>query len=328
MVGNGLNRCIADVQWSTILDTFARRRGIDRESNSYIPFPLEFERLMNYYLSKGNLKNRSAAYSRAKGSIAKEIKKITLPEDAIHYKLRELKVDSIITTNYDFLIENAIGIKDPTEYCKGKRSYINGCTSKLNNMTIFHPHGVISNPSTMCLGYINYAKIVKDLEKTIAHKRKNRKESILILEHCRNKEHLNHWATKFYDSDVAFIGFGLDDSEMDFWWLLAHRASLMNQQVADAADLINNTIVFYDIVTPVSLSRGNKESIADYIERQARAEITDRSKKQKYKLLESMNIFVKTVETSGTDPTDFINAYAIILQDLQVNGIVADRHNI
>ncbi len=324
MIGNGLNLCHDNISWNGILNDFAKKRHIEYKRNA-MPLPLEFERIMNIYLKKGGVKHRYEAYGSAKGAIAKRINNITLPSGAVHYGLTKIEPDSIITTNYDFLIERAYGIPDTDIAIPKKNTLINSYTADVSGMKFYHPHGVVSKPSTICLGYMHYAKIVADLQKSISKKRNNRNREMLILQHCRGDITIDHWATKFYDSDVAIIGFGLALSEIDFWWVLEHRARLMNQQISDAASLVKNAIVYYDIMTPEILQRREGEGLEEYVMRQMEADIENEMKLQKHLLLKSMNVFVKTIYINSTDSKNYIEAYNAIMDDIYNNGIVADK---
>ena len=48
------------------------------------------------------------------------------------------------------------------------------------------------------------------------------------------------WVEHIFFSNLYIVGFGLDKSEIDIWWLLAYRASLIAQNLID-----KNTIRYY-----------------------------------------------------------------------------------
>lgn len=320
IIGNGINRPYTDQSWTRIIDELARNRNIDRDCE-YIPLPLEFERIMNHYMKNNSGIKTQDAYSRAKKFVAKKVSQINLPQNAVHHELLKLSLDSIVTANYDFLLENEFGITNPNVNCVGKRSYIAGCTSSsLNGVKFFHPHGVISNPSTICLGYVNYVKICSDLQDKIATKQNNRNTEMRILRHLRGTNLINdYWCTKLYDSNCAFIGFGLDTCEIDFWWLLSHRASIINQKIGGAERLVNNTIVYYDIIDNSADCRENNETIEKFILKQVKKEIYSKKRFEKYKLLESMNVIVKVINISNGN--QYADAYKAIIDDIYKNGI-------
>ena len=49
------------------------------------------------------------------------------------------------------------------------------------------------------------------------------------------------WATYFFTKNIFIIGFGMDYSEIDIWWLIIYRASIIINKKAK----INNKIYFY-----------------------------------------------------------------------------------
>ena len=58
---------------------------------------------------------------------------------------------------------------------------------------------------------------------------------------------LETWAVKFFTEDVHIVGFGLKKAEIDIWWLLTYRASLIYANRFNARKLITNKIVFHDV---------------------------------------------------------------------------------
>ncbi|MDR3278354.1 MAG: hypothetical protein LBT12_06230 [Oscillospiraceae bacterium] len=64
-------------------------------------------------------------------------------------------------------------------------------------------------------------------------------ESVRALNEC--------WASVFFSHDLHIVGFGLDFSELDIWWLIQHRSYLKNF-VPSFENLINNKIIFHNIV--------------------------------------------------------------------------------
>jgi hypothetical protein len=48
----------------------------------------------------------------------------------------------------------------------------------------------------------------------------------------------------FFNSNIHILGFSLDYSETDIWWLLTKRARILNEE--KSSNLISNNIYFYD----------------------------------------------------------------------------------
>lgn len=162
LIGNGLNLTMSShsISWFNLLSDLAKNRKL--VSNKKMPTSLEFERLMNLHMQKNYLKNKVEAYSRAKASIAKSIQKISvLPLSAIHHKIRSLHIDNILTTKYDKLLESTFGLSSIRSLCDGSIFCMLGPTDIVSGTKFYHIYGLVTKPSTMCLGSIHYLRIVK-----------------------------------------------------------------------------------------------------------------------------------------------------------------------
>lgn len=224
------------------------------------------------------------------------------------------------------MLEKAVGVPNYTQRCAKKRSYISSSTCDYNGVSYYHPHGVVCNPSTMCLGYTHYLRITSDLIKVLSLKKGNKNSEMKILRHIRGNEPIDdHWGTKIYDSNCAFIGLGLTTCEIDLWWLLTHRASIIRQKIGGADTLVTNTIVYYDIINTQSRNIGD-EQIGDYILSIIQAEMNKGLIEDKHKLLESMGVVVKKVTIK--DSTQYEEAYKEIFKDIKNNGIDKQKREI
>lgn len=256
-IGNGLNRCLQHgFDWANLLKSIADDWQVDYYENDEMP--MEFERIINEYLQKVGINSILNTFSiRKKDDVYLEVKK------QIVEKIKDLKKDShcilddlpvnfiqnIITTNYDRLLEDAIGSEKIFPHTSNTK-YLSTKTSTVNNgcISCFHAHGTIDNPNTICLGYEHYMGVVEHLRHNINSVDKRTKNMHIydILSEESPKE--NTWAEKFYTSNIAMIGFGLPSCEADIWWLLTHRAYLYNTNFNGIRDYLINTIVYYDIV--------------------------------------------------------------------------------
>ena len=105
LIGNGLNRTLkSSISWEDLLDDIANEYGVEHIDN--LPMPLEFERIVNTILRKSSNPS-SRIYNDIKKKIANKVQDIKLPADAIQHELCAIPVNAIITTNYDYLLENA-----------------------------------------------------------------------------------------------------------------------------------------------------------------------------------------------------------------------------
>lgn len=125
LIGNGLNRTLkSSISWEDLLDDIANEYGVEHIDN--LPMPLEFERIVNTILRKSSNPS-SRIYNDIKKKIANKVQDIKLPADAIQHELCAIPVNAIITTNYDYLLENAynqdFSYKDAKD--KSNSSFVN-----------------------------------------------------------------------------------------------------------------------------------------------------------------------------------------------------------
>ena len=101
--------------------------------------------------------------------------------------------------------------------------------AKVKVKRIWHIHGEAKNPASIMLGYNHYGSTLgrmanyyngKDIYKSLGILQ-NRLSSPLTSEP-------KSWIDLFYMKNIHIIGYGLDNAEIDIWWLLGKRAR-MNQ---------------------------------------------------------------------------------------------------
>ncbi len=230
-VGNGINRANSSYSWSELLNNLVRLAGKEHIINpEYKPFPLLYEEI---YLR--GLRFSGISETELKKYIANEVSKIE--KNIWHQLLAQLEVDNIITTNYDYKIEESLGIKTNSLTYKNvmgeapENKYrlhtYNDCTDK----RIWHIHGEIRSPQTIVLGHEHYSNT---LRRMIGYVSKN------LLKRTKN-DAIESWIDLFFNSDMYIFGFGFDYTEIDIWWLLNIRARLKNEKKME----VNNKIVYY-----------------------------------------------------------------------------------
>ena len=251
LLGNGINRCIlSKVSWGDLLSTIATKYNV--EINQNISFPMQFETLVNQVL----INSKTAiddAYTEIKEEIITLLKAATLPNNAPHKALTD-NADSIITTNYDFLIEQSIdknfSIENiPIKSKDGNNKYNLRNSILVSEKEVFHIHGDMRRAQSICLGYEHYAGTVQHLREALATKKDDSREKVpAIVLALRNPKHsTNTWAEKLFTDDVNIVGLGLTQSEIDIWWLITYRATLLYTNRFNCKELLNNKIVYHDI---------------------------------------------------------------------------------
>lgn len=281
-IGNGLNRClIGGVPWSQLLEDTATKYGTSYYKDSEMP--MEFERIINEYLQNTYASNsgidRKDIYVTIKKDIAKMVNGVSLDPVCIHRRIPFDKVSSIITTNYDLLLEDALGSVNKTVFSHNIKYLEKQTAVSTNEISIYHAHGIADYPNTICLGYEHYMGLVERLRTSINTKQKTASD-INICEVLTGKQKpQDTWEEKFYTSNIAMIGFGLPTCETDIWWLLTHRAYLFNTNYNHISKTLNNKIVYYEII------KGD----------------IDEKNQYKHKLLENLHVMVKIKKMSSDD---------------------------
>ena len=217
LLGNGINRAFGMASWENLLDSISQGKVLDLDN---VPYPLRAVILTNDNVGN-NMKEIAPMLAKMRASTEEEqlLRSIVLPFDVV------------LTSNYTYELEKAlcpefkICINSPCKFRKFAR--IDTTTFARNalhtyfefsNMdkSIWHIHGEAAKPDTMVLGHYYYGKLLAEMQKYI---------SVLIKRYktCKttgNAFEYRSWMDYFLIGDVTIVGFGLDLSEIDLWWLI------------------------------------------------------------------------------------------------------------
>lgn len=277
--GNGINRVYnEDIEWGALLKSIAHTYGVEYDQE--IAFTLEFERIVNQMYEKASIviDDKDNYYHLLKREICNKLCEIDGEENPLYVAFLKLPFDCVLTTNYDYNLENAFCLLN-----KLKKEEYNRATKKETKYSLYryreylgtrfyHIHGEADYPHSLCLGYEHYANYlskIMELKKTwfIEDKDKLMFDSKLFDESLHDD-----WVSYFFSHDIHIIGLGLSQNEMDIWWVLVYRAYLYYANIGGARDIIKNKVVYYDLngdnkskkllsqmhVEVVDLSEGNK----------------------------------------------------------------------
>ena len=219
-VGNGINRAFGHQSWENLI------RGI-LESN--------LNNLM--YEDIKDMPSNMQVIVASNNNVQEEIKKISscMIKDKINNSeldfLREilrLPVYNIVTTNYTFEFEQALGVSPSRNLyynCRRQNNENAGEFEKVHlyryyqpddcEHKIWHIHGDVTKPTSIILGHYYYGKLVRAIQNYIT--------SFMSIYHKCQKIGVvykpNSWIDTFLVDDVYMIGFGMDLCEFDIWWL-------------------------------------------------------------------------------------------------------------
>lgn len=159
------------------------------------------------------------------------LNKYSYRDHSLLRRIIEIDCDAFLTTNYTYEIENAVNpkyvnIKSKNNYAfyTGEKSDSRFLMNTFNvvksesgaTKKIWHIHGEARRPSSIVFTHDEYAREIAALVEI----NKDRKNS---YQNKTGKVEFKSWFDYMILSDIYIIGFGIDFSEFDIWWLLNRR---------------------------------------------------------------------------------------------------------
>ncbi len=227
LFGNGIVRAFDGPDWDELLKKFGdysykNISGIDK-----CPMPL---RAMLY--TKNNIKEAVLAHKKELyGKVSGDAQRTLLT------RILNMRFDEVLTTNYSYELEiAAIGKEVITDLELKKMAdhtpavgrveskYLLHSYNRLsfNNWStrVWHVHGETRKPESIVMGHYNYANLLGRMVQYSSNDNKNRYEKVFK----KGAEFKSQsWLDSFILGDVYVMGFGLDLSEFDLWWLLNRK---------------------------------------------------------------------------------------------------------
>lgn len=228
------------MSWETLLSEIAKKYLVSKDTvASNI---LAYEQLKATVLAR-NIKVSSESFAFSILEQLDAIQQETYNE--IFSVYLSLPIEVILTTNFDYAIERALvndyQYKNYTKNVFMPQETKCSCIrySDLEGKKIFHIHGELGKPGTVCLGNVHY---VENLNKLMIKMLNYDKDSDMhALKDEVFGDSLLSWAQYFFTRNIYIIGLGLYDCDMDLWWLIAYRQQLK----LEGDERIKNKIVYY-----------------------------------------------------------------------------------
>ncbi|MEQ9844019.1 SIR2 family protein [Pectobacterium brasiliense] len=239
--GNGINRLSENhVTWSDLLDSI---KGISKFESGQLPNTMVYERIF--------LEKHAPDRSEKKDEL--EIKSVIASElrgqgpNGVLEALALLPIEHYLTTNYDYAFEKALDISpvklssEDIYSLRRKRMY----ESENDTKFLWNIHGEIDNPKSIMLGLDHYCGSVSKIDAYVkgmySHKVNGADVTVKsMLDKLKDASFCyTSWVDLFFSSNVHILGFSLDYSETDIWWLLNKRARFSSEAT------INNKVYFY-----------------------------------------------------------------------------------
>lgn len=246
LIGNGLNRTLdGSCSWVKLMQNL----GGDMWSEAFadVPSPIQYEVLAARHNRR--IGRRGAdTYLQTKRRVADLVSAIQIGDGCVHNRLRTLEIDNVITTNYDLSLERALSFGDFVQPNIMQSKYLFESTSEINRVKIFHAHGIVTKPQSICIGYEHYCGYIQRMRQSLLDSAQAEEDSSSKLEKLvLDGEVATTWPGLFFTSDIDIIGFGLDFSEIDFWWLLSLRAAFFTGS-DPALSGRGNRIRFFELI--------------------------------------------------------------------------------
>lgn len=220
LLGNGVNRAFGTESWGDILSEISAVSfdEIEKMMVDNLTFPLQTVIYTNDNVDEG-VKLLSEKLTNME--VSEEYSEII-------ESYLDMGFDAILTTNYTYDIEKGI---EKSFCCRPgcaskyrKRTFVGNSADEqmglfkciqIKGKNIWHIHGEAAIESSMILGHYYYGKLLSCMQKYI---------STLIRRYKGMKQNGKFrplsWIDYFMLGDVYIVGLGLDQSEIDLWWLL------------------------------------------------------------------------------------------------------------
>lgn len=237
LVGNGIN-LVAGLgpSWEDLVkDVF--RIPADQELEPHMkitPFPLLIE-------SAFSPDSIGAVEEDIQGRLVKQLDGWS--PGPVHERLAELRVDHVLTTNWDLTLERVHGhqpmpekpFQNETRYSLYRRNLMP------NGLRVWHIHGSIDTPRTMLLGFEHYSGHLHVMRQAMVDVRRYKKRQfgpVIKMVKSGSPAPPRSWLEIALTYDLLIIGLRLDFAELGLWWLLTYRARALRKRFVPATRVV------------------------------------------------------------------------------------------
>ena len=238
LFGNGMNwfsKGFNQMTWPRMLSLISGREKQEIKKSD-VPYTFQFEDiLLSEKVNEQKIRESVERYMQALGS------------NPLYEKLLAINVENYLTTNYDHSVDKSMpgafvySVDDSdqaeTSYSTHRhRTYKN---EKGDVKRIWAIHGDMDYPRSMMLGEDQYNGSLSLLNTYLKDRKKACEDFMKQME--RDDYRMRRWMDSFFFTDMHIIGFGLDFSEVDIWWMLVKRKKYLNDGILKK----RNYIYFY-----------------------------------------------------------------------------------
>lgn len=283
LIGNDINNINKGTSWNDLLISIKNKYHVETLENGRKPFPMLYEEIFLSAIQQQHMDEKEL-----KTFIADAVSNIQ--QNELHELIRELSVENIMTTNYDFSLAGT--------HPKEKTSLVNETTYSVFrqyhslNKTYWHIHGDCNNPFSINLGYEHYCGQLQKMRDYVVNgpnysaSTKIYKASLIRRLQAGRQMGLQSWIDLFFTTDIHIFGLSLDFVEIDLWWLLTYRA---RNKFYKKNTFIKNQIYYY---IPHKYVKDSSDKIQLLRANDVKVEIIDEENKSKYyqKIINSIKL--------------------------------------
>lgn len=310
LFGNGFNQlCTGNPSWSQLLEIASKTKLGLMEITPTMQYEYTFLDYLSQLKEKDTVSKSEFQY---KCNLAECLK--NLEHHHLYDELRSCGASLFLTTNYDYnlFVRDDINFKK-IEQDKSEKVYSIHRWYKTKtgdkDIVVYPFHGEIRFPKTIELGFDHYCGSIGKIDRYVkgsydfssdpgnnllSISRRLDNDKIFRLSEFKMLDHgipnILSWIDAFFFTNLHIIGFGLNFSEIDVWWLLDRRARI----AAEPVGKITNKIYYY----PTDLPK-------DY----------DETTTAKHNLLEKCGVEVVNVHKKKY--TEYIEVYQEQLRNLK-----------
>ena len=242
LFGNGINRISENsVSWSDLL----KEVGGSASNYEKMPNTMIYEKILMHNLIKiKNLGDDSirTIEEKIKSEISEKLK--SQRGNTVYSKLTNLsETTNFLTTNYDDAFREGLDFpaKEKSEKIYSLRRKYEANDKKC---VLWKIHGDMNAPKSIMLGLDHYCGSIAKIKSYIYGDYLFNTQKVMPIRdklHNQNQFDSISWVELFFSHDIHIIGFSLDFSEIDIWWLLNKRARMLH----DKDYPIHNKIYYY-----------------------------------------------------------------------------------
>jgi hypothetical protein len=228
LIGNGINQLTnSKISWEEIIHRLGKKLKLPNISENIHSRPFTFIYDESRLVAKRQSKNSKTGI---KDFIAQEISKLS--HSKYHSSLAAIGFRHILTTNYDYTLEQAYN-KSDGERLKPLSTKYNLFTRRIcGDTNVWHIHGEVDKPRSIVMGYDQYAGTLQRMRQYLKTNYLGHhspfKERRLDFD-SNDRDSVYSWIDLFLRDDIHIVGLTLDYTEIDLWWILYEKARQRNK---------------------------------------------------------------------------------------------------